>query len=176
MLKKITFSLIFQALILIANAQGGEPINYSASDINEVLKKDAHSVCRLMEYIIEVSSPSHYRQKVHQIVTILDKAGADNLQENLWYNKLNKYSSIDIRLFDKSGKEIRKFGKKDFETFYAYDGISLVSDAKFMHLHIPEQEYPCTLETIYEKDVSGYIQLPAAYLSNIEQSTESFRY
>ena len=176
MLKKIIFSLCCMGLIQVTYAQGEGPFNYSAMDINEGLKKEAHSVCRLNENIIEVSSPSQYRQKVHQIVTILDKAGAYNLEKNLWFNKFRKFSDIDIRLFDKTGREIRKFTKKDFETYYAFDGISLVTDDKYMHLHIPLQEFPCTVETRYELNVSGYIQLPGANISNNEQSTEIFRY
>ena len=71
---------------------------------------------------------------------------------------------------------MRKYKKKDFETRSAYDGVSFVTDDKLMYLTTPAPGFPCTIETKYEINTSGYIELPNWYMNSNVNSTQLFRY
>lgn len=156
-------------------SQGNSFLKFSSLAIPDSLKKNANAVMRLDEAVVEISSPSRYTYKVYQIVTVLNKEGAHHLQHRLGTDKFYKVDNIEIKLYNDFGIEVKKFKKKDFEITAAYDGISLVTDDKVLHLSTPPPGYPCTVETMYEVDASSYIELPDWHLSNTDESTELFR-
>lgn len=151
-------------------------LNYTSASIADSLKKDANSVLRLDEGMLEVLSPSKYIMKVHQIVTILNAEGAYHLRHSLRFDKFYSVGDIAITVYNDLGLPVKKYSKKDFEVEAAYDGISLVTDDKVMRLTTPAPGYPCTIETQYEIKAGSYIELPDWYISTGNASTEIFRY
>lgn len=175
-MKKLFFFLfsIFPASLIFS--QGNNFLKFSSLSIPDSLKKNANAVFRLDEAVIEISSPSKYTYKVHQIVTLLNKDAARHLYHSLGMDKFRKIDDIEIKIYNELGIEVKKYKKKDFEWTAASDGISLVTDDKVMRLVTPAPGYPCTIETSYTIDVSSYIGLPGWVLANNEESTELFRF
>lgn len=150
--------------------------NYTVKDIAENLKKDANAVYRLDEAILDIASASKYTLKVHQIITILNEEGAKNLQQSIRMDKFNKVDDIEIKLYNHFGFEIQKYKKKNFAVQNYYDGFSLATDDRVMHLSISAPEFPCTIDVNYLQNVSSYVDLPNRYVDNAESSVEQFRY
>lgn len=173
---RIFCTIILVHIIFAAIAQEKVLSRYEASDIAENLKKDANAVYRLDEANLEIISPSKYTFKVHQITTILNAEGAQHLQQSLWFDKFNRIDDIEVSMFNSNGSEIQKYKKKDFSIQSYYDGISLATDDKIMHLLLSAPEYPCTVDVKYSTSVSAYIDLPNRYMNNSASSVEQFRY
>jgi hypothetical protein len=163
--------------LLVANFLCAQvPQLYTADSIPATLRVNANAVYRLDEAILDVSSPSHYTLRVHQVVTILNAEGADHLRHVLGFDKFYAVDDIEITTYSSSGLPFRKYTKKDFEVRAAYDGISLVTDDRVMRLYTPAPGYPCTIDTRYTIDAKGYIDLPDWSLNNHNKSVETFRY
>lgn len=149
---------------------------YSALTIADSLKKDANAVYRLDEGVLEITSPSQYKWRIHQVITILNEAGAHHLKHVYSFDKFNKIDDLEVKVFNHVGSEVKRYRKKDFQVQSAYDGISLVTDDKIMHLNTMPPGYPCTVEINVVMESSGYTELPDWHLNTSEESTELFRY
>ena len=175
MYRKIVF-LLLAFSTSTAFSQGTSLFKYTVLGIPDSLKKDADAVIRLDEGILEVLSPSKYKKREHQVITILNKGAAHYLNHRFYFDKFNKVEHVEIRIYNEFGLEVKKYTKKDFEVQSAYDGISLVTDNKVMHFQTPAPGFPCTVEIISEVSSSSYLELPNWYMNTNHESTELFRY
>lgn len=166
------------ALIASLNlsAQQVTGVRLTPSTIADSLSKGVDAVYRVDEMSIDIESRSSYTSKVHQVYTILNEGGAAHLNIYESVGKFNRFDEYDVRLLNSAGVEVKKYKKKDFAVQMAFDGVTLVSDAKVMHLEMVAPGYPCTVEVNSEESVSGYIDLPDFTIENIHHSTERFRF
>lgn len=175
-MNRILLLLFITAFCHPLYAQNLAANKYSALSITDSLKKDVHAVYRLDEGVLEIASPSRYTTKVHQIITILDESGAQHLRHVYGFDKFNSVEDVEIKVYNSAGAEVKRYKKKDFQVQSAYDGISLVTDNKVMHLTTMPPGYPCTVEINYIMESKGYTELPDWYLNTSNISTELFRY
>ena len=168
--------LLIPCFVLGQSKKDGFRLNFSAVAIPEELKKNAHSVYRLDEGIVDISAPGKYTYKVHQVLTILDKEGAHHLRQAQGIDKFEKVEDIEIRVFNELGIETTKYKKKDFSITAAYDGISLVTDDKVMGLVIPVSEFPVTLEIKYTREITSHINLENWYFQGYDDAVETSRF
>jgi hypothetical protein len=176
MYKKNVFLLLTIFSASIAFSQGTSLFKYTLLGVPDSLKRDADAVVRLDEAILEVLSPSRYKEKVHQVITILNKKGSHYLNHSFRFDKFKKIEHVEIKVYNEFGLEVKKYTKKDFEVRSAYDGISLVTDDKVMSLQTPAPGFPCTVEIISEVSASSYLELPNWYMNTDNESNELFRY
>jgi len=156
--------LLFTIVPFVVAAQSKKDIlnfSYSSLSISDTLKKDANTVFRLDEGIIDITAPGKYTFDVHQIITILNSEGDHHLRQMLGIDKFHKIDNVEIKVFNKLGIQVEKYKKKDFSITAAYDGISLVTDAQVMRLQVTAPEYPCTLEVTYTQEVTSFVTLPS---------------
>lgn len=158
-----------------AQTQELSPFSYAASFPDE-LKKEADAVYRLDEGILTVLSESEYTLKVHQLITLLNANAAHYLHHRLGADKFYKVEEAEIKLFDALGLPVKTYGKKDFETSAALDGITLVNDDKVMKLYTPAPTYPCTLDIQYKVHATSYVELPNWFVNAHKTATQVFRY
>ena len=176
MCKKDVLIVILICYHALSYSQDIGLLKYSSMGISDSLKKEANVVIRLDEGILEIQSPSRYTLKEHQIITVLNKQGADRLHHTFVFDKFRKVEDVEIRVLNELGLEVKKYKKRDFEVHSAYDGISLVTDDKIMKLFTPAPGYPCTVEIKSETVVTSYLELPNWYMNTNKESTELFRY
>ena len=168
-----TYILLIFSFSLICNSgySLSDPnINYRADSIREELKKDAHSVKRYEKVEIEVSSPDKVTMHTREIITILDKKAAGELNFVVNTSKFRILEDADIRLFDKDGKVIEKYKKKDLSS--QASGSGLVEDGYVYFLELSTANYPVTIERDYTFRLRGLYQIPAFYFSQPDQSVE----
>jgi hypothetical protein len=150
--------------------------SYSSLDLPKDLKENANAVYRLDEGILTVLSPSKYNFKIHQVITLLNKEAAHHLRQNLYYDKFHKIERVTFRVFDAAGYLFKTYERKNFETKAYLDDISLYTDDKLLYLEAAAPGYPCTVEIIWEKSVSSYIELPNRIIGPPDESVESFSF
>lgn len=133
---------------------------YIASAVPDSLKEDAHKVIRYSMEEMKVSGPGKLVEKGHKIVTILDEKAEDAAMLYLPYSK--KYSSVNaaqMLVYDATGKLIKKYGKSDMYDRSAEDGMSVITDSRFMVMQHSVASYPITIETYYEITQYSYLDL-----------------
>lgn len=175
-MKKFLSTIVLLHFVVLCFSQPAAITGYAAAEIAESLKKNADAVYRLDEAVVEVISPSKYTEKVHQVVTVLNREGAKHLQQSIWFDKFNSVEDIEVRMYNSDGNETGRYKKKDFTIQNYHDGFSLATDDKMMSLSLSAQAYPVTIDVRYTKAVSSYIELPNWYMNNMASSVEQFRY
>lgn len=142
--------------------------------IPEALKINAHSVKREELIELDIKSASKINYKVHQVITVLDEAGSDEL---VFVEYTDKFISLDdakIDVFDAGGKFLKSYGKKEMISQMAGDG--LVPDGKVYYLKVPAPGYPVTLQLNYTLKYNGLCRYPGYEIQLPEQSTENARF
>jgi hypothetical protein len=160
-------------ILLLAFGLGNQAqINYAASAIPDSLKKNAHAVFRLDESQLKIISPSKFKNRTHQVVTLLDEQAQYRLFHKFYIDKFNKVEDIKITIYNEYGKAVKDYNRKDFTTQAAYSDNDLVTDDKVMYLQTTAPGYPCTVEVSYEVNSSSYIELPNWVLTTPHHSVE----
>ena len=164
--------LLFFVFIVCNVGFSQTTLNYSSFTLSDSLKKDADAVYQLEEMEVTVQSASKMKIRSHTVVTILTKNGLKHSTVRIGVDKLYKLEEVKIKVYNDLGIEINKYNKKDFKLEGSFDGISLATDDKVYELDFPVPALPCTIETEYELNCSGFIDIPAWYFGS---STESFK-
>ena len=120
---------------------------YKADAIPATLKENAHSVIRRHETVFTVKSAGEAVQRIHSIVTILDKEADDQAKTVVGYDKLSKVTDLEGALYDANGKLIKKLKKADIEDYSTYTDYNLFDDQRIKAAAFPKQPtYPYTVE------------------------------
>ena len=156
-MKRYSLLPIFLLLLVVklnAQSSGDNSIKLGSA------LQPSDAIVREDETVVNIKSENTYTQTVKQVITLNNANASKFLQQQFWFNKIYKYKSIQIRVLNSFGMEVKKYTKKDFDVFAAYDGFSIALDDKVMVLKLPAREYPTTLEIQYEIEANGYITLP----------------
>src|SRR5690606_10530872 len=95
-----------------------------------------------------------------EVITILNKNGADLAEKIVSYDKYSKINFIKANLYDAQGVLIRKIKASEIYDRSAYDGFSLYSDNRIKYLDLTHNVYPYTLEFEYEKEYKYLYSFP----------------
>ncbi|MEO6231408.1 MAG: DUF3857 domain-containing protein [Ferruginibacter sp.] len=145
--------------------------NFDASLIPEDLKKNAHSVKREERIEFEVKSINKASYKVHQVVTILDENGKDELEFHEFSDQFHSLETVNIQLFDSKGSSIKKYKRSDLSIQTSGEG--LVPDGKVYFIQFPPTGYPVTMMVDYELRYTGLLNYPDYDVQFPEQAVEN---
>ncbi len=164
---KLVFILPICCIVLQSQGQ----ISFNVSSIPEALKKNAHSVIREEKIELDIKSPEKAYYKVHNVTTILDERGKDQLTFYLNTNKFISLESVELKVFDAAGKYLDKYTKKELSSQVTGEG--LVPDGKVYFTRILAPAYPVTLQSDYELKYNGIYSLPKYTIQPYNQAIES---
>ncbi len=143
----LIFSVFFSGL---ATAQDN-----SAFFIPDSLRKGANVVKRNEEYILTIKSPAKYTLYEKHVYTILNSSAIKYATYRTSYDKFSSINSVSGKLYNSMGKEIKHTKKNEWTDNSAYDGFSLLSDARYKMNEFYSADYPYTVEFEEEDDCTG---------------------
>ena len=144
----------------------------SVTSIPDQLKKDTDVVYRLDELHFDVVNPGQAIKHVREIKTILNAGGKSASKLIIHYDDLISINSLEVFVYDKSGKKIDTYKKKDFDDWAAYDGVSIYSDSRVLKLDLSRYSYPYTIDLKYELDYRKMMFYPTHYFQSSSVSIE----
>jgi len=148
--------------------------DFAVSNISKEILENANGVTRVDEMVVNVKSKNEITYTLRIAVTVLNKSGNNFVQDAIGFDKTKKINKAEVSIYDASGKEIKKYKKKDFREKSAADGFSLYTDDKILFLDYTPINYPYTFELSYEYTTSNSLYISNWYfLSNYYQSSES---
>lgn len=175
MFQKLSFLLIvFSQFFLTAQ-------NLSSLTLPIELKENANACVRLNEMEVNISSRSLMTIKSKRVVTIFNEYGLNHLDASQYYDKSLKIVSIEAKVLNELGTEIKKFKKKDFRDQSIADGISIYTDNRLLYLDYTPISYPFTLVFECEVVTPNTAFLPSwtpikSYFLSIENSKLTITY
>src|SRR5918993_3892086 len=144
---------------------------FPVSAIPDSLKKGANSVMREERIDFEVKAIGKGTCKYHQVVTVLNEGGKDELKFLAPSDEFRSLENVVIQMYDAQGKPIQKFKRSDLRT--QMSGEELVPDTKIYFLELPPAGYPVTVQFDYEMIYNGLLFYPSYHFQSKGQSVES---
>ncbi|MEO7534182.1 MAG: DUF3857 domain-containing protein [Ferruginibacter sp.] len=167
-MKTIAFTIIQLVSLLSASAQLKV---FDATTIPEDLKKNSYSVKRDERIEFEVKSIGKATYKVHQVITVLNERGKDELEFHEFADQFRSLESATIQLYDAHGKSLQKYKRSDLNKQTSGEG--LVPDGKVYFIQFPTNSYPVTMEIDYEVRYTGLLNYPGYSVQVPEQAVEN---
>lgn len=134
---------------IIAPAQDKDV--FKTSTIPLVLKIKSNAIIRSNSTIVEVDAYNKFTLTKKRIVTIFNEEGISDQGTVISYDENIKIKSLEARIYDEKGDEIKKFKKNDFEDVSAVSGGTLYSDSRLKYLDYTPIKYPYTV--LFETEV-----------------------
>ncbi len=144
--------LLFVALLIVVFTKAQE---YNVLLIPDSLRKGASVVKRSEEYILTIKSPAKYTLYKKHAYTILNASSRYYAKYVTGYDKFSSIISVSGRMFNSMGKQIKHTKKSEWTDNSAYDGFSLLSDARYKENEFYSAEYPFTVEYEEEDEHNG---------------------
>ena len=168
-MKKISWTL-FLYLVFLTSV---EAQIFSDFLIPKELKENANACIRLQETEISILSRRSMIIKSKRIVTVFNEYGLRHMDAYQNYDKSLKIVSIEAKILNSLGSEIKKIKKKDFRDQSVADGISVYTDNRVLYLDYTPISYPFTLVFECEVETSNTAFIPSwTPLENYFLSTE----
>ncbi|RZN84309.1 MAG: DUF3857 domain-containing protein [Winogradskyella sp.] len=134
--------------------------DYKANTIPLQLKIKANAVVRFDKQIVEVNDFDDMYVTTTRIVTVFNEYG--NRHQNAYegYDNNTKIKKMEARIYNESGKEIKKFKLRDFSDESAVSGGTLYSDSRVKYLSYTPVKYPYTIEYVSEVQMKSTAFVP----------------
>lgn len=169
------------SLLVIQSSGISQTDSLSIFNIDAGLLENANSVVRLDKRIVNIPDRRTIEIEETRIVTVLNKKGNSDLNAYVYYDELTRVRNLEAVVYDKLGKEIKDFSKRDFTDVAAVDGISLFTDSRVKYLDYTPIDYPYTVVFRYSATSKNTAFLPqfyanTGYLSSTEKSYLEINY
>lgn len=163
-------------LLLCLSAQTYTLGQYAINEIPKNLKKNANAVIRENQIIITLDEFDDMTIYQKEVITVLNRSGLSSVNPVVGYNNSRFVKKLEARVYNKAGKVIKKFKKRDFKEASA-TGSDLYNDDRKMFLDYSVRSFPFTLEFISEIKTSSTAFLPRWQpISNYNVSSQKASY
>ena len=172
--------MMMKYLMLILSLLSFERVlaqDLNVKNIPDSLRRRAHSVKRLEEYVIDIKSPGKDRVYERHVYTIMNGNASHLAKYRAYYTQLMRINTVTGVLYNSSGKELKRLKKKDWQDMSVYDGMSIASDIRIKENEFSYNEYPFTVEFEEEDEIDGLINIPSWFpVSGHAMSVENSKY
>jgi len=155
---KILLAIAFFSISFFSNAQD-ESLLVVATIPSELTTK-ANAVVRYDDTNVEVKAYNKMVYTNTRVVTVFNKEGNNNHRAVVHYDKNINIKTLEARIYNSNGKEIKKIKKNDFEDVSAVSGGTLYSDSRVKYLEYTPISYPYTVKLEVEVEYSSTAFLP----------------
>ena len=115
------------------------------------------------EIVFEVQTLNKAVLRVHRLAQVMNEAGRGHGTIKLYENQNCDIKSIKGKIYDVTGKELKKANKDDiFETSLS-PGATLYSDTRYKYLELSWPRYPYIVELSYELEFKSLYVWPDWY-------------
>jgi hypothetical protein len=153
------------------------PQSLAVSGIPPELKEKANSVIRYSNAIIEITDKYRMIEKYSWAVTVFNSSGNNDYTLAYDYNKNSSITKMEARVYDGSGREIRRFRRNDIREASAVSNAILFSDSRIRAFDFRPTTYPYTIEFSMERRSNNTAFIPGWNpVSNYEQGVQASSY
>ena len=154
---QLYLSLLFSACLSLAWTQNND---YQAILLDTTLTTNADAVVRLDATTIEIANSKSFKRTRRRIVTILNSKGNSHSDLQVYYDDGISIKNLSAVVYDKFGKEIKKFKSADFKDMAAVNSFSLYEDSRIKFLNYVPTGYPYTIAFYYETTTFNTAWIP----------------
>jgi len=176
----VTFGIILVFTSLLPGKEKTQ-LFYPAASIDSTLRKDAWAVCREFRQEFELLSYGKAVERVHIVVTVLDKNGDDFGELVLPYDKYRKINSLSGKSYNALGMPDDKLKNSAIQDINYTSAGQIYDDLRMKKATFSGDTYPYTVEYKYEIAYNGLMGYPqwqplSDYRLSVEKSSYSITY
>lgn len=135
-------------------------IDYSALNLADSLKENAHDIIRWEYQKFEVTSPGNATYHLKRIVTILDEKSSFK-KLHISYSPDRKLGKITAKIYDTFGRKVKDISKKEIRDFSSVSNYSIYEDDRIKYIEFHQNNYPFTIEYEYQITHDGILYYPS---------------
>ncbi|WP_426429358.1 DUF3857 domain-containing protein [Winogradskyella sp. HB-48] len=139
------FLLAVSLFFTIAGFSQSEEL-YKSNSIPIELKTKANAVVRYDKKTINIIDFNELSVITKRIVTVFNKYGDKHRDAVQFYDEFTDIKNIEAQIYDKFGKEIKRFKERDFKDASAVSDFSIYEDDRVKYLDYIPLNYPYTVE------------------------------
>ena len=180
--KILSSAMLLLALSLSLPGKDKPKPFYPAASIDSAMKKEAWAVCREFSQEFILHDNAKAVERIHFVMTVLDKRGDDFAELELPYDKTSKISSISGKNYDAAGMADEKLKSRAIQDVnYTSEG-AIYDDLRMKTAKLETANtYPYTVEYNYEITYDGLLGYPTwqplnGYHLSVEKSQYSISY
>ena len=149
-------------LIMVSILSGKEknPVHFPVTAIDSSLKKDAWAICREYRQEFEIINYGKAIERVHMVITVLDKNGDTWGELELPYDKSSKISSLTGRSYNSLGLPDDKLKNKAIQDLNYTSAGAIYDDLRMKTASFSGDTYPYTVEYEYIIEYNGLLDYP----------------
>lgn len=172
---RILLTLFLMSFITITFAQ--DQTLFDTGTIPPALLIKSNAVIRYNDTQVEVDDYDKFTLKKKRIVTIFNEEGIYKQGTVVHYDDNIKIKTLEAKIYDKNGDELKKYKKNDFEDESAVSGGTLYSDSRVKYLDYTPIKYPYTVMFEVEMEYSSTAFFPGwRPIEGFYVSTENSEY
>jgi hypothetical protein len=149
---------------------------FAVSNIPDSLLANANVVTRSEVVKITIESAAKGSIEKSTVLTVLNSEGDEALVFYDFEDEFRKLKSAEIKVYDKNGNFLIKYGKKQLEKQRANDGFSLVNDDKLFFFKVPSSNYPITVMFESTIQLKGFIDIEDITVARVEEAVQEYNY
>lgn len=134
--------------------------NYSVTNIDPALLKDADMVIRQADVAFTITGIDGANHKVKVAYTILNDNAKAYAARYIFYDQYRKVNAFSGAVYDARGKQIRKLRKSDIRDQSAVSGFSLYEESRVQYADLSTVKYPYTVEFEFEVRYKHLYSIP----------------
>lgn len=138
----------------------GDDIKYNVDKIQDSLKVSADAVVRNKVIIFELEGIDKAVLHVSYAITILKKSALKHTYFVKPYDQFSKVKDIKGKVYDGSGKVVKKIRVEDIKDYSANLEGSLFLDSRIKFIDPEYSDYPFTIEYSFELHYNGLLNYP----------------
>ena len=173
-------STLIAFLILNVNLVFSQDDLTSYLTLPQELKENANAVVRFSEMIVDVKAINDLEISEKRIVTVLNENGIYKIGAVVGYDNDIRVKDVEVIIYDKFGKQIKKIRERDFVDISAVDGATMYSDSRVKYMDYTPTEYPFTAvftSTIQTQNTANLPSFsPISYYVGIQKSRYKISY
>jgi hypothetical protein len=159
-IKLLVTAGIMLALTSLLSGKEKNKFYYPASAIDSSLRKDAWAVCREYQQEFELHNYGKAVERVHMVITVLNKNGDHFGELVLHYDKSTKISLLTGKSYDVLGLPDDKLKNNAIQDVNYTSAGAIYDDFRMKTASFKGNSYPYTVEYNYEIEYTGLLDYP----------------
>ena len=163
--------LIGLLVFLIPAAVFGQGDLIKPYTISPSLLTNANSIKREEKIEFEIKDFENARLKVHQVITVLNATGEDELFFQNYSDEFRKLEDAEIKVYNADGKLVNVYKRRELRSTAVGEG--LVRDGQVVYFRVAAPSYPITVQYDYDVKYKGTLHYPDYWIATPGQSVEN---
>lgn len=158
MLKK---ALLLVILLVANKGICQKKIDVNAEKILQIIKDETTEI--IVERIdeVEILNQNILRTKFSELHFVPNEQALEALDFSVFYDKLNRVRSLELRVYDSKGDLVKTYRQKDFKDSSVADGFSIFTDDRKKTFNLNYYNYPFFTKFDYEIEQQNTISIPS---------------